>query len=221
MIIGVAGQKKHGKDTVANYLVKNYGYTQRAFADNLKEVCSKVFDIPLEAMYDESLKEREFSTPILATAGQASKVIELAGVHMTEDQINRIYSTWMRKTYFHTIRDLLQFTGTDILRDIVDADYHYNTVVRYFRENNITLGVVSDVRFANERDNLPGDFPGAKTILVKRPGLQSSTGSGHKSENSLGEDGEYNFVITNGGTLQDLYSYVDTIMNSLNIQRSN
>jgi hypothetical protein len=37
-IIGLAGRARSGKDTVANYLVKQYGFKQFAFAEHLKNV---------------------------------------------------------------------------------------------------------------------------------------------------------------------------------------
>ena len=32
-IIGITGRKRHGKDTLGDYLVSNYGYTKIGFAD--------------------------------------------------------------------------------------------------------------------------------------------------------------------------------------------
>lgn len=37
MIIGLSGYAQSGKDTVADYLVKNYGYRRVAFADKLRK----------------------------------------------------------------------------------------------------------------------------------------------------------------------------------------
>lgn len=39
MIIGITGLAQAGKDTAAQYLVENYGFNRRAFADKLKEFC--------------------------------------------------------------------------------------------------------------------------------------------------------------------------------------
>ena len=38
MIIGLTGYARSGKDTVANILVENYGYTRVAFADKIREL---------------------------------------------------------------------------------------------------------------------------------------------------------------------------------------
>lgn len=40
LIIGLGFQARAGKDTVAEYLVCNYGFKRYAFADKLREVCS-------------------------------------------------------------------------------------------------------------------------------------------------------------------------------------
>lgn len=42
MLIGLSGYARSGKDSVANILVKNYGYERRAFADKLRDVLYKL-----------------------------------------------------------------------------------------------------------------------------------------------------------------------------------
>lgn len=46
MIIGLNGPKKSGKDTVAAYLIKEYGFERRAIADPIKQSVAALFDIP-------------------------------------------------------------------------------------------------------------------------------------------------------------------------------
>lgn len=38
-IIGITGLAQAGKDTAAEYLIENYGFTRKAFADRLKDFC--------------------------------------------------------------------------------------------------------------------------------------------------------------------------------------
>jgi hypothetical protein len=42
VIIGLSGYAQTGKDTIANYLVKNYGFTRVAFADPIREAVYKL-----------------------------------------------------------------------------------------------------------------------------------------------------------------------------------
>jgi len=43
MIIGIAGHARHGKDSIADVLVKRYGYRKHALADVMKEACRVIF----------------------------------------------------------------------------------------------------------------------------------------------------------------------------------
>jgi hypothetical protein len=55
MIIGLTGYAQSGKDTVANILVENFGYTRVAFADKIRE-----FLYETNPMYDSVLGEPLF-----------------------------------------------------------------------------------------------------------------------------------------------------------------
>ena len=55
MIIGLTGYAQSGKDTVANILVENYGYTRVAFADKIRE-----FLYETNPMYDSIVGEPLF-----------------------------------------------------------------------------------------------------------------------------------------------------------------
>lgn len=56
MIIGLAGKKGSGKDTLGKYLIEKYGFYRYAFGDPVKEVCRILFDFNNEQLYGE-LKE--------------------------------------------------------------------------------------------------------------------------------------------------------------------
>jgi hypothetical protein len=226
MFIGVAGRKRHGKDTVAHYLSDKYGFHKMAFADNLKSVCGRIF--PEIDFLDEATKETPFKEVVSTTPEQLSKLFYLLDSNyalQTYRVLDAALNLWMAKS-FTSVRDILQFVGTNILRDLIDADYHYNTVAKVFRKiesadyiHPVRGGVVSDVRFLNERINLQKDFS-AKLILVKRPSLEDNATSSHASETSLGEDSEYDYVVINGGTLEDLYAKIDDIMDELTLKVS-
>lgn len=48
MLIGITGYARHGKDSVADVLVKRYGYTKTSFAKPMKEAVCAVFDWTME-----------------------------------------------------------------------------------------------------------------------------------------------------------------------------
>lgn len=54
MIIGLCGQAGAGKDTVADFLVKNHSFAKVALADPLKRICREVFDFSDEQLWGPS-----------------------------------------------------------------------------------------------------------------------------------------------------------------------
>ena len=43
VIIGLIGNKRVGKDTIADYLVNNYNFKKYAFADQIKKISNIIF----------------------------------------------------------------------------------------------------------------------------------------------------------------------------------
>ena len=58
MIIGLVRQKGAGKDTVADYLVREHGFTKLAFADPVKKVCEAMFALDSIYFHCPLLKEQ-------------------------------------------------------------------------------------------------------------------------------------------------------------------
>ena len=57
MIIGFAGKKRSGKDTIAEYIIKKYNYKRYAFGDPVKEVCRILFGFDDNQLYGERKEE--------------------------------------------------------------------------------------------------------------------------------------------------------------------
>ncbi len=55
-LVGITGYKRHGKDTVGDYLVNFHGYRKLAFADSLKKALSAIFKFNHNQLYGD-LKE--------------------------------------------------------------------------------------------------------------------------------------------------------------------
>ena len=51
LLIGISGQKYNGKDTIADYLVSNYGFIKLSFGSKLKEMCKILFGFTEEQLY--------------------------------------------------------------------------------------------------------------------------------------------------------------------------
>lgn len=56
-IISFSGYQGSGKDTFADYLCKEYNYKRLAFADTMKDMCSRYYKVPRHYFDDRTLKE--------------------------------------------------------------------------------------------------------------------------------------------------------------------
>lgn len=57
-LIGIVGKIKTGKTTVASVLSREFEFDILSFAEKLKEITSKIWDIPLEDFYNHETKIR-------------------------------------------------------------------------------------------------------------------------------------------------------------------
>lgn len=72
VLIGIAGKQKSGKDTIANYLVENYGFVRKGFADFLKELTLLLFDVSKQDLEEKDVRVRK----ILQDLGQKMREID-------------------------------------------------------------------------------------------------------------------------------------------------
>lgn len=115
-----------------------------------------------------------------------------------------------------TPRKMLQFVGTDLLRDNLDKimpGLGNDIFVHHFKlwyeseimKNPNLCVIVSDVRFKNEIDFL--QKLGGFVIKINRPSVM--TNDMHPSEMELQSITTYNYLIDNTSTLEDFYRKID------------
>ena len=61
LVVAVSGWKGSGKDLAATYLTANYGFLRYAFADIIKDLVSKQYNIPRD--WCDSSKHKEQPLP--------------------------------------------------------------------------------------------------------------------------------------------------------------
>lgn len=213
-IVGLGGEAGSGKDTVAEYLEKDYGFHTVAFADNLKKLCMEVFGLTHDDCYDQKAKKEKFKHAIRILPGHIDAIIQYVqnvdGYVLKTDTICELYKFVPVKQYFETPRELLQFVGTEVLRETIDDEYHINSVVRFMNKHKPEKLAISDARFFNERSVIKNRWKGVN-VLVDRPSVKKQQVglAGHASENSLGNKEDYDYVIDNSSTLNYLECKVE------------
>ena len=199
MLIGIVGLIGSGKDTVAQRLVDKHGYRRDSFAKSLKDAVASMFNWDrdmLEGSTKESREWREHPDPFWSK--QFGKPV--------------------------TPRWVLQYFGTEVMRgQMYDAIWVDSCLGRY----NGKPTVISDTRFPNEVEQIRAR--GGKIIRVKKgrdPEWFTNYIEGrivpknvHSSEYVWARS-EYDHVILNDGSLEDLYKHVDELIISNKISHS-
>ena len=204
-----------GKDTVAKMFVEK-GAVQDSFAAPLKDLCASVFGWPRDMLQGDTVESRDFRE--------------------TPDMY------WTRKLGIDqfTPRLALQLLGTEIMRTHFNQDIWLDSLEYRIRKNEQqdTMVVVSDCRFKNEldlikelngivvhviRDELPEWYETAvhanKGSVPAKHTMETRFAKVHASEwKWVGYD--FDFVIKNSGTLEDLQTEVDSMYSDMQNRKS-
>lgn len=207
MLITLSGIKRSGKDSCADILVKRYNFHKIALADPLREICSKVFDIPLDTFLNDNTKESPFLYPIQITEsdlGHFEAIIENEwGFTIDEMQHNALYEHL--GVTFGNPRQMLQYIGTEFIRGCIDDNLFLKLADKRIDrlEGNV---VVTDVRFHVEQEWAKNK--NALMCLIKRPSLEQK--DAHISENQLTDESRFNTIIMNDETFSRFQIEVDS-----------
>jgi hypothetical protein len=120
MIIGLSGYAQTGKDTVANYLISNYGYRRVAFADPIRR-----------SLY--------ILNPMVSVGEFGSVHLQQAVDGMGWEEVKRISPETRR---------LLQVMGTEVGREMFSDDFWVSQAMRGV--SKFDKIVFTDVRYPNE-----------------------------------------------------------------------
>lgn len=180
-VIGISGQKRAGKSTLAEYIKKACavrGWTTRqvSFADPIKFMLREVFikEVPFSTFTDDSRKK--------------DKVLIAPGTYMT-------------------VREILQKVGTDCFRDVIHKDFWVYRGLAQIKGASEDIIIVPDVRFANELVALKNL---GTTVFVERAGYEREIDL-HPSETELLElKSEFDYtLVSENGDLERLKEWAD------------
>jgi len=185
-LYGVSGRKGHGKDTFANLVLeankrqsighmldqaprrvqKQKTFTVTHFADGLKRIALRIFRLKEAQMYDGTLKEIPFTSPI-----DMDMYLPLMRLETGLDiqSANKVA---------HSPREIMQFFGTDYVRRAQD-DYWIRRLLVDVQDNRRVL--IPDTRFPNEAEAIK--TAGGRIIKIVRVGMLDN--STHPSETEI------------------------------------
>jgi hypothetical protein len=197
LVVGLGGALRSGKDAIADHLVANHGFVKKGMSDPLLEH-ALILDpyIPVNAH-----PARDMQGALNGTFIRLSHLVEAVGY--VEAKTNP------------EVRRFMQQDGTEGGRNFHDENVWVNRAARAIGEHLHAdrRVVLTGIRFPNELAMVT-QF-GGDTWWVSRPGLDSaSSASAHASENGV-DAAMFDHIITNDGSLEDLYDTVDRLMETL------
>lgn len=195
MIIGITGQKRHGKDSLALALALTHDFRRTAFADPLKRALMEIYDLDYEQCYGTT-EEKERIDPRYGKS--AREMMQQFGTEVGR----KVYqSTWVEAVF-----------RVDIARWEESGMYpSYNREMRqwvwkakrddfgYFLSHRNTRWAITDCRFKDEAGAIRQR--GGHIFRVTRP--MEATGDTHASEVEQREI-QADCEILNDGTLEQL-----------------
>ena len=130
MIIGICGFQASGKDTVADFLIKEHRFKRLSFASALKDIVAIIFSWPRDKLEGLTKEDREW-----------------------REQID---TWWSKSLKMHNLtpRFVLQHFGTEIFRNHWHPDIWVkvleNKILEFLENDPYTNIIITDCRFENE-----------------------------------------------------------------------
>lgn len=218
-VVVLAGKKGSGKTTLAKMLCENNGYVRMSFADPIKDIICELFDINRKTL--EKVKNLLPTDEYQYTFNWATKrkFMKLTGLGRAVMRKCRF------KRGFHSMREVMQFLATDVIRAI-DKDWFVNKMVERISASEENI-VIDDLRFTNEFETLWSKYiffefsnvSMAKFIYIYR---DIDNNDAHESENSLTFDDISNMEhICNNEKIEDAFSELTDIITYLKMEEDN
>ena len=229
-LIAISGVKGSGKDLVANILqyclsvpkiFRQYWIYRRfgkffpkrwkiiAFADPLKKMLAILLNIPVEKFNDRAFKEdtcidlNTLNYSLSAFTKDKRLLSDSKFTKMTKELNLDLLN------YDLTIRQLLQYYGTSIMRTYFGEKVWINSTLKHSAQRTI----ISDCRFINEATTIKDH--GGKIIYISRVGYPFGHHQSEKEMFEMLQKGIYDYQIENNGTLEDLFNKVKNICNEV------
>lgn len=182
MIISITGKIGSGKDTIADIIMQYTPY------------------------HDWEIKK---------FAGKLKDIAEiLSGVPKINFEDQEFKKQDMGPNWGMTYRDLLQRLGTEAMRNglhenvwvnALFADYHFNIE----EDEQMPNWLITDCRFPNELEAVKA-HKGITIKVIRDSG--NTVGATHASETALDDYTEWDYIVDNNGSIEDLKTQVFSIL---------
>lgn len=224
----------HGKTDDQGYGYGSFtGYNSpwqvKRWGDKLKEVASLLTGFPIEKFEDQDFKKtvlpKEWSKWATLITDVETGENFLGEIFYNEQEAKKSVEDYLKASTTKgnpgsytieavkqdmTVRELLQFVGTEGLRKGLHQDTWINALMSDYDENSDW--VITDTRMLNEANEVKKR--GGINIRINRPGVGPV--NNHSSEIEL-DKYDFDYVIDNNGSTEDLVEKLREILIKINV----
>lgn len=210
MIVGLTGPARCGKNTIADHLVANHGFTRFAFSDALYREVTEAFGLPESYLRYEETKDTPTGVLALEHSNDDQFVLAVCrafGWVIDGPEVGRGRSP----------REILQWWGTEYRR-AQDPDYWVKkldeTLQKHFSSSAVfPLKVAVDgVRFQNEEAYLRG-LVGFEMWHIHRPnGPAVASHVSEVEQKNITVCVDTDVLLQNNGTVAQLLAIIDLVL---------
>lgn len=232
-IIALQGNKGSGKDTASLYIkylldtpriLHNYSIAKllgfntiknnwsiTSYASSLKKMLAVMLNIDINYFEDRRFKEEMYFD------FNEWSFYNLRDLYKNEFLTDKDFSRHLKKgnleiilTYKLSVRQILQCFGTDVMRRFFGDKLWINNTLN---SNNGNI-IISDQRFLIENESIR-EYDGNYVIHITRPGCEAGNHPSEKELIKLLQKKEYDVLINNDGSLEDLFNTCKEIVYNL------
>jgi len=159
LTIGMIGKAGSGKDTVADHLVREYGFDKMALADPLKTAVQTIFAVDDEHMYDRDKREEELED---WPGWTVRKLLQFVGTELFRTHVDQ--DVWVKNVVLRAkqkrlavISDVRFPNEVEVPKKMLSEAGHDVLFIKVVREgiNGTPSGIANH---ASEAHDLDGDY---------------------------------------------------------------
>jgi len=184
-----------------------------AYADQLKEICSTIFGIPVSRFYQNKsnawicINDKFQYTEIKPNE---DNIITAEDYYYNASG----YSTERHENYWMSLREILVYVGTYVLQQNINKQIFVNIVRNKIREeqyrnHNLKYVIVTDHRFIHELEYIHEN--NGITITINRNSVQQLD---NIAEHDLDDEEDYDYIIDNSGSYDELFKTIWDIIHT-------
>lgn len=223
-IIAISGLKNSGKGVASEmvqYLLnapkpfRTYWWYRKirfpgkwkiiSFAKPLKEVLSNILGVKTSKFEDRSFKENKFV--YLYDFRILDKYLLDDSDILSDNKFTKAIKSGepLPQNTYLSIRQLMQYVGTNVLQTYLGRRVWINSTLKHKEPF-----IISDLRFIEEFNAVKEK--GGTVIYIKRDSAKPGTHQSEKEVLDLYNQGKFDSVIDNNGTLKDLFNNLKEII---------